>query len=188
MSDLAWGAKVAPEFRQRVIDICKGFKWQDSQASDLMACMAFESGETFSPSIKNAAGSGATGLIQFMPSTAVGLGTTTAKLAALSATDQLEYVRRYFKPYAQRIQTLPDMYMAILLPSYVGRPDSAILFSEGVSYRQNAGLDSNSDGIITKREAAAHVQAKLDKGMKPPYACEWPDFSNVKAGVTTNAR
>ena len=31
--------------------------------------------------VKNAAGSGATGLIQFMPRTAQGLGTTTAKLA-----------------------------------------------------------------------------------------------------------
>ena len=109
MSLLAWGAKVPPEFRWRVVEICKGFKWQDSQASDLMACMAFESGETFSPSIKNAAGSGATGLIQFMPSTAVGLDTTTAQLAQMTATEQLEYVRRYFKPYAQRIQTLPDM-------------------------------------------------------------------------------
>lgn len=41
-----------------------------------MAAMAFESGETFSPSIKNAAGSGAVGLIQFMPSTAKALGTS----------------------------------------------------------------------------------------------------------------
>ena len=39
--------------------------------ADLMAVMSFETGGTFSPSIPNAAGSGATGLIQFMPSTDV---------------------------------------------------------------------------------------------------------------------
>ena len=43
--------------------------------ADLMAVMSFETGGTFNPGIRNAAGSGATGLIQFMPSTAAGLGT-----------------------------------------------------------------------------------------------------------------
>ena len=38
--------------------------------ADLMAVMSFETGGTFNPNIRNAAGSGATGLIQFMPSTA----------------------------------------------------------------------------------------------------------------------
>ena len=38
-----------------------------------MAVMSFETGGTFDPGIRNAAGSGATGLIQFMPSTAAGL-------------------------------------------------------------------------------------------------------------------
>ena len=45
----------------------------------LLACMAFESGMSFCSSIRNAA-SGATGLIQFMPSTARGLGTTTVRV------------------------------------------------------------------------------------------------------------
>jgi soluble lytic murein transglycosylase-like protein len=37
-----------------------------------MACMAWESGRSFRPDVKNMAGSGATGLIQFMPTTAAG--------------------------------------------------------------------------------------------------------------------
>ena len=36
----------------------------------LLAVMSFETGGTFSPGVRNAAGSGATGLIQFMPATA----------------------------------------------------------------------------------------------------------------------
>ncbi len=47
----------------------------------LMAAMVFESGESFSLAIKNAAGSGARGFIQFIPRTAQDLGTTTAELA-----------------------------------------------------------------------------------------------------------
>ena len=64
---LAWGKKVDSTFRDKVFAICDGFKWnRATHASWLMSCMAFESGETFSPSVRNAAGSGATGLIQFM--------------------------------------------------------------------------------------------------------------------------
>lgn len=163
--NLAWGAKVNPTFRLKVVEICRRFNWPDSYANWLMACMAFESGETFSPSVKNMAGSGATGLIQFMPATARGLGTSTEALAAMSAVEQLDYVYAYFKPYASRIHTLADMYMAILMPKYVGTPDETILFASGVAYRQNAGLDANADGKITKAEAAGKVAAKLEKGL-----------------------
>lgn len=162
---LRWGQKVSAAFRAKLLTITRGFGWPDEYASWLMSCMAFESGETFSPSIKNGAGSGATGLIQFMPSTARGLGTTVEALAAMTAEQQLDYVQKYFRPYAGRVSTLADMYMAILMPKYVGQPDSAVLFSEGVAYRQNAGLDANKDGQITKAEAASKVAAKYAKGL-----------------------
>ena len=47
----------------------------------LMSCMAFESMETFRADIPNKAGSKAIGLIQFMPKTAIGLGTTTKDIS-----------------------------------------------------------------------------------------------------------
>lgn len=171
MMKLAWGRKVDSNFRNQIINICAEFKWSSLHASWLMSCIAFESAETFSPSIKNAAGSGATGLIQFMPSTAKGLGTTTKDLAKMTAVDQLEFVKEYFRPYARRIETLSDMYMAILLPKYIGKPESEVLFTLGnTSYRQNSGLDINSDGIITKSEATSKVQEKLTKGMRAGYS------------------
>ena len=43
----------------------------------------------------NAAGSGATGLIQFMPNTAEGLGTSTGELAGMSRARQMHYVEKY---------------------------------------------------------------------------------------------
>lgn len=64
---LCWGKKVSAPFRVRIVEIGHNL---GVDPDFLMACMAFESGGTFSPSIKNAAGSGAIGLIQFMPSTA----------------------------------------------------------------------------------------------------------------------
>jgi hypothetical protein len=163
--DLAWGQKVSPTFRAKVLEICRNFGWTNDHASWLMSCMAFESGETFSPRVRNAAGSGAVGLIQFMPNTAHDMGTTTDALAEMSSVQQLDYVQRYFKPYAARIESLSDMYMAILLPKYVGQPDDAVLFSGGIAYRQNAVLDADSDGQVTKAEAADKVTEKYIKGL-----------------------
>lgn len=161
---IAWGAKVSQVFRDRV-------KWIADElgvsASDLMACMAWESGRSFSPSIKNMAGSGATGLIQFMPATAKRLGTTTTALAAMSAEDQLNYVYKYFAPYTGRLHGLSDLYMAILWPAAVGKPDDYPLFTGGISYRQNAGLDANRDGKVTKAECAAKLYAIRAEGLRP---------------------
>lgn len=163
-STLAWGAKVSAEFRDRVVEICGGL---DIEPSWLMACMAFESAETFRPDVRNAAGSGATGLIQFMPLTARALGTTTTALASMTAVQQLDYVERYFQPYAGRLHALSDVYAAILWPAAVGKPKDYVLFERpSVAYTQNAGLDADKDGRITKAEAASLVAAKLRDGLQ----------------------
>ena len=166
---IAWSAKVSKEFESRVASIAESLGMPDQGADWLMACMAWETGETFSPAIRNSAGSGATGLIQFMPTTAKGLGTSTDFLAKLTAEAQLDYVYRYFLPYRGRLNSLADTYMAILWPAGIGKPMDWVLWSAAASpitYRQNAGLDINRNGVITKAEAAAKVQAKLDKGRK----------------------
>lgn len=162
---LSWGAKVDALFRKKVLHICRSFHWTADHASWLMAVMAFETAETFNPAITNFAGSGATGLIQFMPRTAIGLGTTTEELGRMPAVEQLDYVRLYFKPYASRIHSLEDMYMAVLMPVGIGKPLNSPLFSGGAAYRMNAALDANSDGVITKKEACQFVRAKLEKGL-----------------------
>lgn len=187
---MAWGAKVSALFRDRVVWISDEIKLPaDVGPNALMACMAFESGRTFSPSIRNAAGSGATGLIQFMPSTALPYFHTDAeirqmsvaekaakgraacdKLAAMSAEEQLNYVFRYFKPYTGRLKNLGDVYMAILWPGGVGKADDFPLWDSATkptTYRQNAGLDVNRNGVITRGEALTKIRAMLDEGMKP---------------------
>jgi len=145
--------------------------------SDLSDCIAFETAETFSPSVRNAAGSGATGLIQFMPSTAIAYFHTPEELAVMSTEqkkvagraacdylatlsflEQLAYVERYFQPYKGRLRNLGDLYMAILWPRAVGREDDYVLWTRTANpttYSQNAGLDQNKDGTITRGEAVS---------------------------------
>ncbi|TPM03530.1 MULTISPECIES: DUF2272 domain-containing protein [unclassified Mesorhizobium] len=159
---IAWGKKVSGGFKSRVISIASTL---GCDPSHLMAAIAFETGETFSPSIQNPI-SGATGLIQFMPRTAKDLGTSTAELASMTDVDQLDLVAKYFNPYVGKLNSLPDVYAAILFPIAVGRPDSTVLFQRpAIAYIQNAGLDVNGDGVITKSEATSKVQKKLDRGL-----------------------
>lgn len=164
---LAWGAKVTSAFRDKVREIAKDL---GCHPNDLMTCIAWESARSFRPDIKNAAGSGATGLIQFMPTTAKGLGTTTTALAKMTAVEQLDWVAKYFKPHRGKLRNIADLYMAILWPVAVGKPLDHVLWdraSRPTTYRQNAGLDVNKDGQITKAEAAAKVAALLPEGLKP---------------------
>ena len=172
---LAWGARVTPEFRARVLALCDHLDWSESQASDLMAVMAFETGRTFSAKVRNPASS-ATGLVQFMAATAKGMGTTTAKLAAMTDVAQLDYVERYFRPTARRIATLEDLYMAVLWPAAVGKPLDTVLWAKGTpAFAVNRGLDANRNGQVTKREAAAKVREQLAVGLLPANCTRPPE-------------
>ncbi len=162
---IAWGAKVGAAFKVKLIEISENIGVDPNY---LISAIAFETGETFSPSIKNR--NGATGLIQFLPDTAVELGTTTADLAAMTAVDQMDYVEKYFNPYRNRLESIEDVYMAILWPAAIGKANSWALFSRpSAQYERNSGLDTNKDGTVTKEEAAAMVKAKLLKGRGAGY-------------------
>jgi hypothetical protein len=163
---IAWGAKVSQTFRDRVWWICDTLNFDPD---DLMTCIAWETGRTFSASVVNKAGSGATGLIQFMPKTAISLGTTTAALAKMTAEDQLNWVYKYMRPWGGRVRNLADLYMTILWPKAVGKPDDYVLFdgrAGGIAYRQNAGLDTNKDKLVTKAETAAKLYALRAEGKR----------------------
>lgn len=151
--------KTSEEFRNKVIDIAIEL---ETDPNFLMAVMSFESGGTFSPSIKSAAGSGAIGLIQFMPGTAAGLGTSSSALQTMTAEEQLDFVKKHYLRFKGKMKTIEDAYMAVLLPSAVGRGKNHVLFtSPKKSYKQNSGLDLNGDGKITVGEAAQKVRERL---------------------------
>lgn len=167
---LSWGAvtdkKHGPDFKAKVIAIARRLQ---ADPDHLMAVMAFETGGKFTPDVKNAAGSGATGLIQFMPKTAKSLGTSTKMLAKMTAVEQLDFVELYFRKTVgnRAMPNLSDVYMAVLWPRAVGKSENFVLFEKGTTaYSQNAGLDKNRDGFIRKAEAAAKVFDKLVLGQK----------------------
>ena len=147
---------LTPEFQQKVEAIEQRLRMAPGS---LLAVMRFETGGSFNPAEKNRAGSGATGLIQFMPSTAKSLGTSTDALAKMSAEDQLEYVEKYLTPYKGKLGTVRDAYMAVLYPKAIGKPEWYPLFSQGTTaYQQNAGLDRDKKGVVTVGDAVARVQ------------------------------
>ena len=90
--ELAWGKKVSPAFKRRVIEISAEL---GIDPNNLMAAMAFESARTFRADIENPF-SGAAGLIQFMPATAKRLGTSTAALKRMTPVAQLEFADAIF--------------------------------------------------------------------------------------------
>ena len=153
--------------------------------NDILAMMDFETGGTFDPAQKNLGpdgtpetGSGATGLIQFTPKTAEGLGTSTDDLSKMSRSEQLEYVDKHFETnlkgrLGDEGGDISDLYMSVLFPAAVGKPDDFVLFGKGAiegytgkAYEANIGLDANNDGSITKAEAAAKVIQRRDKNTK----------------------
>lgn len=77
---------------------------------DVLKVIYFES--KFSPTITNSIG--ATGLIQFMPSTARGLGTSTAALRQMSIINQLPFVKKYFFQYESKNINLAQLYLLVL--------------------------------------------------------------------------
>jgi soluble lytic murein transglycosylase-like protein len=128
----------------------------------LFAMMNNESG--LNPRAVNG-GSGATGLIQFMPATARALGTTTAALRNMSATDQLKYVEKYFQPYKGKIHNATDLYIATFYPAALGKPDSWVMGGQngtaGAVARANPIFDLNRDGQITAGEFRQYYQRRF---------------------------
>ena len=177
---LAWGMKVSnyanggATFRGKVWDMATklGLPPADQAAPNysgadwLMAVMNWESAGSFSPS-KKCAVSSATGLIQFMKSTAIALGTTTDALAAMTPEAQLDYVYKYLSAHSGKYATLSDLYMAVLYPAAIGKPENSIIFPSGsANYNSNHGLDQGNKGYVTKADAAARVHDSLLNGVR----------------------
>jgi hypothetical protein len=132
----------------------------------LMAVIYNES--KFKSNVYNYSGSGAVGLLQFMPATAVDLGTTTQELANMSAVDQLDYVYLYLAKVYKRsnvvkagIRSLTDLYLAILYPRAIGKDYCFSIYSSpSRQYFSNKGLDFNQDKSVTISDIDNHLKAK----------------------------
>ena len=130
----------------------------------LMAVMNFESG--LNPKAKNPY-SGATGLIQFMPSTAAGLGTSTEQLFFMPFEKQLDYVEKYYRPWKSKIKGFVDLYLTTFFPAALGKPSSFVIQTANIPpsliASQNPIFDLNKDNKVTISEIKKVILAKVPK-------------------------
>lgn len=141
----------------------------DIDPNAMAAVMSIESG--FRPAIRNPHG-GAVGLIQFMPATLKVWGLTSDQAAAMSAVEQLELVKRFYR-YARGTTDPGRLYMLTFLPKYADSPEGFVLgardsaeIRDGLKlhniWAQNAGLDTNKDGLITVGEVKALARGRYE--------------------------
>ena len=132
----------------------------DIPAEWLMAVMYAES--RLDPAIVNQRGSQATGLIQFMPTTARELGTSVAALRQMTALEQLTYVQRYLADVRDRYgpyQSLTDLYLAILYPKARSQDYCYTLYAKpSMAYDRNRGLDEDRDGRVSVSDVDQFVR------------------------------
>jgi len=134
----------------------------DIDANWLMGTMWIES--KLNPVAVNST-TGATGLIQFMPATALSLGVTTAQLKQMTNVEQLDYVYKYYKPYRNYITKFEDLYLITLYPNADGqfagtlsKPDSwALPDSVRIS---NPGI-FNTNGKLTIGDIREWAMSKI---------------------------
>ena len=160
-------------------------KW-NIDAGDLLGMMHAESG--IQANIQNSIG--ATGLIQFMPSTARAMGTNVNAIKQLSRAQQLPLVDQYFT-----MNKLPkgasagQLYASVFWPAALRRPSDHVIASAGSRvYSQNAGLDVNRDGSITVGDLTERVSQKRQEiGLGPSNTTGgFRAFTNVASNVGSN--
>jgi len=138
----------------------------------LMAVMFSES--RLDPQAVNLRGSGATGLIQFMPMVAGEMGTTCAAIGKMDAVQQLDLVYRYLQRVRERYgeyESLTDLYLAILYPRAIEGNHTFVLYATpSVYYKQNSGLDENKDGRVTARD----IDRRMKRLFPTAYVVEKP--------------
>ena len=152
---------LSQEFYNKVVQIANRI---NCSADDLMALMNSESG--LNHDIVN--GIGATGLIQFLPKTAKGLGTTTAALRQMTPEQQLVYVEKHLTTtkkwagFSDSERLGPGtLYALVFLPAYAKRDVLADRDNDPNGYySSNKGVDIDGDGKITKADLAKRIDMK----------------------------
>jgi hypothetical protein len=130
----------------------------------LMFLMWFETGHTLDSTARNKV-SGATGLIQFMPSTARFLGTTCEQLAVMSNVRQMDYVKKHLGLFKDRYKDWLDLYCGIFWPAAVGKPDTYRI-TPAIVAKQNPLFDIDKDGDIEKAEIRAALRKQIPEEYK----------------------
>ncbi|OXA83708.1 C40 family peptidase [Flavobacterium hercynium] len=163
-----WSNQLTCNERKKVLDVCANL-WGEAnkkqKASELMSIIHLETAGTFKPSTDN--GVDFSGLIQFSDASAKSLGTTRAKLRAMSFIDQMKYVEEYFFKKRALLTTMTDLYLLVLKPNAVGKGSDPtyVVFDENISVPDGDGSNTSSE------------QRKINIG-KEPWVTKYGYASN----------
>jgi Transglycosylase SLT domain len=145
-----------PQFWPELLAVAERLKTQPAWLLNIMATESL-----FDPSSRNALpGQSASGLLQWIESTARSMGTTTAAIRRMDPVNQLGLVEKYLAPLGGRLNSLADVYMAVLRGFIVDGKDETVVSplnnsrKEQRIYKLNKWLDLDDDRKITKGELA----------------------------------
>jgi hypothetical protein len=153
----------SPQFLNKLVDVSNALGINPDW---LATVISFESRGTFSPSVQNPQ-SHATGLIQFLSSTAKNMGTTITDLANMTDIGQLDWVYKYLLPYKGRMRNLDDVYLAVFMPKHMGKSSDTVVAQAGTdAYEQNKGFDSTDKGYFTVGDITSVIHGVYNAGLK----------------------
>jgi len=160
-----------------------------TQPAWLLNVMASES--LFNPAARNPLpGQTASGLLQFIEATARRMGTTTEAIRRMSPLDQLRLVERYLEPFKGRLNTLPDVYMAVFRGSIVEGGDEAVVVDSSKKprvYALNRSIDLDNDKRITKGELGL-AALSVGRFLPASHALRRAQAVNNPSGRTASVR
>ena len=180
---MIWGAKVSPEFRKKVVQICKELWGEENKlrmANHLMICMNVETKGKFTSSVGYPE---ATGLIQFTGTAISEMNRvqngikytgsdykdkllTRSDLRDMTEIRQLDFVKLYFKMHIERykkvIDNAEDMYMAIFAPTGVGKDGNEVLYDKALSPK-NYHDNRSADGEYWDEKQYQIIKGKKDE-------------------------
>jgi uncharacterized protein YcbK (DUF882 family) len=107
------------------------------------------------------------------------------EFADMTVLEQLDYVKKYFKPQAGKDLEFVDFYLQVLFPASSGKKEHVVFSMNGEgldvndkhfklrvkAYTQNSGMDADKNGKLLKSEIAIAIQKYLTKGKKEINDC-----------------
>ena len=121
--------------------------------------------------------SGATGLIQFMPSIAKAMGTSTEEIGKMTAAQQVPLVIRYLKDRGiDEKSSQGDMYVAVAAGGgFVGKPDSTVVYKkDSPGWQQNPAWRPKDGGDITIADLKRFGGGKTEPDAAPAASAPAP--------------
>lgn len=102
----------------------------------------------------------ATGIIQWLPSTAKSLGVTVDSIYNMNMNQQLDYVYKYYEPICKKhkINSYLKTYLAVFHPLSLNKGKNHIIGNENSIITKLNPIDVNKDRVITVEDISNFIK------------------------------